>query len=525
MSLFIKRLIFFIPILFLFFLIDFPPAQKIIALNRSNNWDFNGNANGWTAANGSGSNICGDTGTLTETTFTTFAYSAAVGASAFAATGGTVSGADLRGKITQTITAPGSGTVKLKGRFNYYANSSKGFQTSWIRLDLFNSSDSTFIAGIGCTSFAASVAWTSLPWSSEIGVSGGTTYTVRATLKIKNKASAAAAVTLGIDNIELAFAPVGVAISSPDNTPNLFLSWNTSVGGSNAPGLNLANPYKIYRDTSSPVSTFLSNGTTNTFTDSSTTGNTTYFYAISDVDTNNTESALSNEVSLKTFPGAPSTPSFSNPSFDSLTVGWTAPSGGADSYKLERCSGTGCSNFSQIAASLIGTTYLDVGLTGLTAYRYRLRATNNRGDGVYSNIGETSTPGIISISLTSDGFIPFGYLGLGASQDTTASGINNPETVLVDSGPVNLDIKSTAFSDGSNTWSLSGAPGADQVFWEYSKDGSSWGTFTAPDTSYTFDTNVAQGQTRNLFLRLTMPISTAFYTQHSASVTIMAVQP
>ena len=135
-------------------------------------------------------------------------------------------------------------------------------------------------------------------------------------------------------------------------------------------------------------------------------------------------------------------------------------------------------------------------------------------------------PPAVSISLSTDGAVAFGYQAPNTTQDTTSSGLNDPETVSVDTGPANLDVRSTTFSDGSVTWTLNTANGADQVLWEFSNnDGTGWTTFAAADTLYTFDTNVSQGATRNLSLRLTTPTSTASLSQQSTTVTIVASTP
>jgi carboxypeptidase T len=55
-------------------------------------------------------------------------------------------------------------------------------------------------------------------------------------------------------------------------------------------------------------------------------------------------------------------------------------------YKIERCTGAGCSDFMQVAA--VGanvTSYANSGLTASTSYSYRVRATNAVGDSAYSN--------------------------------------------------------------------------------------------------------------------------------------------
>lgn len=141
---------------------------------------------------------------------------------------------------------------------------------------------------------------------------------------------------------------------------------------------------------------------------------------------------------------------------------------------------------------------------------------------MYAEVTYTAAP---SISLTTDGSVDFGTTQLDTTRDTTSSGINDPETVQVDSGPANLDVKSTSFSDGNNIWSLGDTNGTDKVLWEFSKDETNWTTFSQADTFYAFDANVAQGDTRTLYTRLTTPTSTSSFQQHSADVTILATSP
>jgi len=130
-----------------------------------------------------------------------------------------------------------------------------------------------------------------------------------------------------------------------------------------------------------------------------------------------------------------------------------------------------------------------------------------------------------SISMTTNGAVAFETLALEATEDTTSGGINDVETVSVDTGPADLDVRSTTFAEGSNIWTLDTSNGSNQVHWEFSKDGSAWTTFALADTPCVLDTNVAEGQTRDLYLRLTMPTLTDSYDQYSSTVTIVASVP
>jgi glucose/arabinose dehydrogenase len=74
-------------------------------------------------------------------------------------------------------------------------------------------------------------------------------------------------------------------------------------------------------------------------------------------------------------------------------LGWTASSdaSGVSAYRIERCTGVGCSGFAEIASSP-STTYYDSGLAPSTTYRYRVRASDPTGNlSGYSNIATALT--------------------------------------------------------------------------------------------------------------------------------------
>lgn len=166
-----------------------------------------------------------------------------------------------------------------------------------------------------------------------------------------------------------------------------------------------------------------------------------------------------------------------------------------------------------------------IGYQPTTTGIYKLKVYSYNGSGNYFFDQSAGTAVAVSIVLTTDGTTPFGILALGSVKDTTASGTNDVQTVQVTTGPANLSIKSTNFSAGANIWTLGSTNGSNQVKWEFSKDAAGWNTFSSADTLFPFDTNVAQGATRNLYLKLTMPTSTLSNNEHGATVTIMATAP
>jgi len=64
---------------------------------------------------------------------------------------------------------------------------------------------------------------------------------------------------------------------------------------------------------------------------------------------------------------------------------------GLSGYKIESCSGSGCSNFAQIATTT-STSYSNTGLTASTSYSYRVRAYDVAGNnGAYSSTASATT--------------------------------------------------------------------------------------------------------------------------------------
>jgi chitodextrinase len=61
-------------------------------------------------------------------------------------------------------------------------------------------------------------------------------------------------------------------------------------------------------------------------------------------------------------------------------------------YRIERCTGAGCTTFAQIATTTSATTYANTGLVSATVYRYRVRAIDATSNlGAYSPIAEAMT--------------------------------------------------------------------------------------------------------------------------------------
>jgi hypothetical protein len=109
------------------------------------------------------------------------------------------------------------------------------------------------------------------------------------------------------------------------------------------------------------------------------------------------DSAYSNVASATTqaaptVPAAPSDLGGIAVSRSQINLSWKDNSGDETGFKIERCKGSTCTNFSQIAT--VGanvTTYSNTGLAKNTAYRYRVRAYNGWGNSAYSNVASVKT--------------------------------------------------------------------------------------------------------------------------------------
>src|SRR5262249_11015442 len=92
----------------------------------------------------------------------------------------------------------------------------------------------------------------------------------------------------------------------------------------------------------------------------------------------------------------PSAPTSLTPTVASgtqINLSWSASTDnvGVAGYRVERCQGTGCTGFGQVATPS-GTTFNDQGLSPNTSYSYRVRAVDAVGNlGGYSPVATATT--------------------------------------------------------------------------------------------------------------------------------------
>jgi len=163
--------------------------------------------------------------------------------------------------------------------------------------------------------------------------------------------------------------------------------------------------FKVERCVDSACSNFalVATLTTNTtsYTNTGLAGNTTYYYRVRAYNASG-NSAYSNiaggrtlssaTTPAATLPAAPAYLKSSAISTSQVYLSWSDKSSNETGFKIERCTGNGCTNFAQIKA--VGSnvkSYWNTGLSPNVTYTYRVRSYNTAGNSSYSNVSSAKT--------------------------------------------------------------------------------------------------------------------------------------
>ena len=244
--------------------------------------------------------------------------------------------------------------------------------------------------GVNCTTFAQ-IATPANASYSDTGLTAGTSYSyrVRAT---------DAATNLGVySNIAsattIAAAPANLIATASGGT-QINLSWTASTSS-----IGILN-YQLERCPGAGCSNFIQVATPTdaSYVDTALTPATSYSYRVRARDTNNNSSAYSNIATAATAdtvaPSVPLNLTATAVSTSQINLVWTASTDnvGVTGYQLERCQGSGCSTFVQIATPT-AASYNNTGLAPATSYSYRVRAADAVGNlSGYSNVATAATP-------------------------------------------------------------------------------------------------------------------------------------
>jgi PKD repeat protein len=119
----------------------------------------------------------------------------------------------------------------------------------------------------------------------------------------------------------------------------------------------------------------------------------TYTARLTVTDNQGASSSTTLTISVNTnTPAAPSNLTASAVSAGQINLAWVDNAGNEDGFRIERCTGSGCTNFAQLATVAANVrSYADTGLSRNTNYTYRVRAYNSSGSSAYSNAVVTKT--------------------------------------------------------------------------------------------------------------------------------------
>ena len=220
--------------------------------------------------------------------------------------------------------------------------------------------------------------------------------------RIYDRALSATAIQAAM-NTSLEPPPDTVAPTAPSglkavagSTSHVTLTWTASSDNVDIAG------YRIERCQTANCTTFtevdIATGTS--FTDSGLAPSTIYRYRVRAVDTSNNTSAYSNTSTTST-PAVRDTTPPSTPTGltaravrpTQINLFWRASTDdvGVTGYRIERCRGTGCTNFTQLGTSTT-RTFSSTGLAPNTTYRFRVRASDaGRNLSAYSAVASTRT--------------------------------------------------------------------------------------------------------------------------------------
>jgi RHS repeat-associated protein len=261
--------------------------------------------------------------------------------------------------------------------------------------------------GAGCTAFAQVAAPTATSFN-DTGLARATTYRyrVRSTDAASNLSAYSSVVSATTLNVADTTPPTAPSFISTDtvSASQVNVSWTPSTDNTGVTG------YRLERcgPTSTTIFCVASGGfveiaapTGISFSDTGLSPKMLYMYRVRATDAAGNLSTYSGVATAQTLDtSAPSTPTGLTATAASpsrINLSWTAStdSTGVTGYRVERCQGAGCINFSQVTTPT-GTSFSDSSLTAGTSYRYRVLAVNTAGSvSAYSNIASATTPFVL----------------------------------------------------------------------------------------------------------------------------------
>jgi len=122
----------------------------------------------------------------------------------------------------------------------------------------------------------------------------------------------------------------------------------------------------------------------------------TYRFRLRVVQSPNGASDWLTSADITTLPLAPTNMTATAPTYSTINLTWTNHSQVATGIQVQRCIGSGCTDYTNVAASPLSptaTAYSEAGLVGGTTYRYRIRAISSSTVSDWLESGDVTTPG------------------------------------------------------------------------------------------------------------------------------------
>ncbi|HYS84843.1 MAG TPA: fibronectin type III domain-containing protein [Bradyrhizobium sp.] len=253
--------------------------------------------------------------------------------------------------------------------------------------------------GANCTVFAE-VATPSGTSFSDYGLVAATSYNYRARAadaagNLSGYSSIASVTTQGTSDTMAPTMPSGLTATAASSS-QINLAWTASTDNVGVTG------YQVDRCQGASCTTFVqvATPTGTSFNDTGLAPSTSYSYRVRATDASGNISANSSIVTATTqappdttAPSAPTGLTATAASTTQINLTWIASTDnvGVTGYRAERCLGTGCTNFVEIAVTT-ATSFSDTGLAAATSYSYRVRAADAAGNlSAYSNVASART--------------------------------------------------------------------------------------------------------------------------------------
>jgi fibronectin type 3 domain-containing protein len=351
--------------------------------------------------------------------------------------------------------------------------------------------------GVGCTGFTQIAAQTGTTFNDQ-GLSPNTSYSyrVRATDAAGNLGGYSPVATATTQAPSPPSAPTGF-VASPVTTTRVDLTWAAATSN-----VGIAN-YELQRCVGAGCTNFatIASPTNLSYSDQGLLANTTYRYQVRAIDTASETGPFSSVATATTLTAQPpSTPTnvVATPVNDSaITVSWTASTSsvGIANYVVQRCQGSGCSNFATVG-SPAGTSFADNGLTNGTSYSYQVQALDTSGATSAFSAVATATPasGLAAAYGYNEGS---GLVANDASGNgntgalvnaawTTQGKYGDAISLNGSSAYVNMGAAPSLTTTGSMTWEAwvypTTTPPDDGQIAALSNDSEGWQFKTTPDT-------------------------------------------